>query len=303
MNKVQTSLSDRLASQQRARMRRGSVAFTVFLVSTFSPAAVSFAGDKAREASGFVIELPAKESDALQVVKDIAEDSAVRGTYVYEGQKTLTGAIPAKTSDAFGQWQGPGEVFYKVVTGALAPRHFQDSSDIGTITVRYVVQPVADARTSVRIDAVFVEDGRRKAHPSDGTVEASEGKAIQDKLQEIQLRERKAAADSKRREKEDAAKAVALRERQEEAAKLEAAQSSIRDLEQRLHELRHELELRVREPNTALKSAPFQKAAKLQSLGAGTKVVVLIVTPYWYGVETTDGHRGWLRRDQVEPLP
>jgi hypothetical protein len=303
MNKVRTSMLGRLVLQQRARMRRGSIVFTAFVLSTPSLAALCFAGDKTREAPGVVIELTDKESEGVQVVKGIAEDSVVRGTYVYESEKTLTGAMPAKTSDAFEQWQEPGHVFYKVLTGALAPRHFLDSSDIGTITVRYVVQPVAEARTRVQIDAVFVEDGRRRAHPSDGTVETSEFKAIQDKLQEIQLAEQKAAADLQKHQEDDAAKASALRERQEEATRLEAAQSSIRDLEQRLHDLRHDVELRIREPNTALKSAPFQKAAKLQSLGAGTEVVVLIVTRYWYGVETPDGHRGWLRRDQVEQLP
>jgi hypothetical protein len=80
-------------------------------------------------------------------------------------------------------------------------------------------------------------------------------------------------------------------------------QSSIRGLQQRLQDLRHEAELRVKESNTPLKSAPFQKAADLQSLGAYTELVVLIVTPYWYGVETPDGHRGWLRHDQAEQLP
>jgi len=34
-----------------------------------------------------------------------------------------------------------------------------------------------------------------------------------------------------------------------------------------------------------------------------TEVVVLIITPYWYGVETADRHRGWVHRSQLEPLP
>ena len=189
---------------------------------------------------------------------------------------------------------GPGTVFYKVLTGALAPRHFLDSTDIGTITVRYVVQADDEARTRLRVDAVFIEDGRRKAHLSDGSVETSESKAIQDKLQEIQLAEQKAAEELKSRQENAAAEAIAQRtrqERQEEAARLDTAQSSIRGLEQRLHDLQHQAELRVKESNTPLKSAPFQKAADLQSLGAYTELVVLIVTPYWYGVETTDGHR------------
>jgi hypothetical protein len=286
----------------RARVNRSGV-FAGFLLSTLFLGIICFAGDKSQESPGFVIEFDAKESDVLQVVKDIAEDSVVRGTYVYENKKTLTGAMPAKTSNAFEEWKGPGQVFYKVLTGAVAPRHFIESNDIGTITVRYVVQPVSEGRTRVRIDAVFVETGRRKKHMSDGTVEAGELKAIQDKVQEILLDQQKAADELKKRVEEDAAKASALREQQEEATRLEAAQTSIQGLEQRLHDLRHELELRVTDPNAALKSAPFQKAANLQSLRAGTEVVILINTPYWYGVETPDGHRGWLRHDQVEHLP
>ena len=294
-----------IVKRRRLVIRRGFL-FTTLLLPTLFCAVITFARDKAKESPGFVIELPAKESEVLRIVTEVAADTTIHGTYVYERDKTLTGAMPAKTSSVFGEWQGPGNVFYKVLTGALAPRHFQDSADMGTITVRYVVQPVNEERTRVRIDAIFIEDGRRKAHLSDGTVETSESKAIQDKLQEIQLAEQKTAEDLKSRQEEAAAQASALSERrdqQEELARLDAAQSSIRGLEQRLHDLRRHAELRVKESDTPLKSAPFQKAADLQSLGAYTELVVLIVTPYWYGVETTDGHRGWLRHDQVEQLP
>jgi hypothetical protein len=41
----------------------------------------------------------------------------------------------------------------------------------------------------------------------------------------------------------------------------------------------------------------------LAKIPANSDVLVEIVTTYWYGVETTDGHRGWVRRDQVVPLP
>lgn len=302
---MQTWMFDRLTLCRRHRLGRGIV-FAGIAISTICFAAIGFAGDKAKESPGLVIELPVKESEALQIVAEVAAETVIHGTYVYDKDKTLTGAMPAKSSNAFGKWQGPGDVFYKVLTGALAPRNFQDSADIGTITVRYVVQPVNEERTRVRIDAIFIEDGRRKSHLSDGTVETSESKAIQDKVQEIQLAQQKAAEDLKSRQEEAAAQASALRERQdqqEEAARLDAAQSSVSDLEQRLRDLRHKVELRVKESNTPLKSAPFQKAADLQSLGAYADLVVLIVTPYWYGVETTDGHRGWLRRDQVEQLP
>lgn len=295
----------RIGSRRRHGLGHGII-LAAIAISTVCLAAIGFADDKAKESPGHVIELSAKESEVLPIVTEVAADSIVRGTYVYERDKTLTGAMPAKTSSVFGEWQGPGKVFYKVLGGALAPRHFQDSADIGTITVRYVVQSVSEDRTRVRIDAIFIEDGRRKAHLSDGTVETSESKAIQDKLQEIQLAQQKVTQELKSRQEEAAAQTSALREgqdKQEEAARLDAAQSSLQGLQQQLQDLRRKVELRVKESNTPLKSAPFQKAADLQSLGAYTELVVLIVTPYWYGVETTDGHRGWLRHDQVERLP
>jgi len=257
--------------------------------------------DKLTEAAGFVIEVRGTEADVLQAVQTVAEETVVYGTYVYDKDDTLTGAEPAKNSDLFAPWHEPGQVFFKVLTKAVAPRHFKDSNDVGTIAIRYVVQPVNDLRTRLRIDAVFVEDMRRKAHPSDGTVETSEFNEIQARLHHIQLEESETAASLKKRHDADAAKAILIRQRQEEASTLEASRSSIRDLEQRLHDLQHDLELRVKGPNTELKSAPFHSASKLQSLSAGAQVVILIVTPYWYGVETTDGHRGWLRHDQVDP--
>ena len=54
--------------------------------------------------------------------------------------------------------------------GAIAPRHFRESADQGTIAVRFVVTGVSPERTRLRIDAVFVEDAHRTVHASDGTV-------------------------------------------------------------------------------------------------------------------------------------
>jgi hypothetical protein len=41
----------------------------------------------------------------------------------------------------------------------------------------------------------------------------------------------------------------------------------------------------------------------MKSLEPGIEVMILISTPYWYGVETHDGQHGWIRRDQLEQLP
>jgi len=41
-------------------------------------------------------------------------------------------------------WTEGGKVFYKVRQQALDPRNFKDSGDVGTLAVRYVLQPQGD---------------------------------------------------------------------------------------------------------------------------------------------------------------
>jgi hypothetical protein len=70
--------------------------------------------------------------------------------------------------------------------------------------------------------------------------------------------------------------------------------------EQRLESLRKQVERLVKSPGAPLKSAPFHTASTLQLLSTGTEVLIVISTPYWYGVETHEGQHGWVMRDQVE---
>ena len=279
----------------------GATLVVAFLLVATSFAATPVAESKTPASAGLVIELAATEADVLEAVKAVAADPILRGTYVYDKEQTLTGAMPADSSVYFEPWKEPGHVFYKVLTGAVAPRHFKDSNDMGTITVQYVVQG-AGTRTRLRIDAVFVEQGRHNAHASDGPVETSEFAEIQDRVGKIQLTEQH-TAEILAKQQGEVIKATLLREEQAEQARLDNASSSVRTLEQRVISLRHEVERRTKEEGTELKSAPFHSSAKLRSLSAGTEVLILVITPYWYGVETKDAQRGWLRRDQVVPLP
>ena len=288
----------RLAFQ---RSHHPATLLVALLLVPISVAATTLPEDKALGSASFVTELSSSEADVLRVVKSIAEDPIIRGTYIYDKEQTLTGAMPAESSAYFGQWTEPGHVFYKVLRGAVAPRHFKDSSDMGTITVRYVVEGNG-AHARLRIDAVFVQDGRRNAHASDGTVESSELKEIEDRLRIVQSTEQQEAETARRRQ-EELLGATVLREWQDEQTKLDLAKSSVRNLEQRVDDLRHNVELRTKDDGVELKSALFHSAAKLQSLAAGTEVLILIITPHWYGVETKDGYRGWLHRDQLVPLP
>jgi hypothetical protein len=79
--------------------------------------------------------------------------------------------------------------------------------------------------------------------------------------------------------------------------------SSAEELERRVAELRRRVEMRAAAGGAALRSAPYRTAATLQSLPAQAELLVVVLTKYWYGVETPDGHRGWVHRSQVEPLP
>lgn len=250
---------------------------------------------------GFAIDLKASEADVTKAVQYIIQDEIIHGTQVYAREDELTDAEPATASPYYGPWNGPGKAFYKIRRGALSPRHFKNSTDIGTITVRYIVLGVAPNRTHLQIDAVFVEDGSKRIHDSDTTVETSEFAEIQGQIVRIQREERETAEAQARQQHVRDAQADA-KERAAEVAKLQDADSSLNSMQLRAHELEHDAEVRVIDKSD-LKSAPFQRAGTLVSVPANSDVLVEIITPYWYGVETTDGHRGWLRRDQVEPIP
>jgi len=252
---------------------------------------------------GFVTEFAAPLDDVLEALQEVLQDGTIHGTLMFEKELTLTGAIAVESTPLFAPWKGPGKVYYKIRNDALAPRHFLRSADQGTIAVRYVVTSVSPERTRLRIDAIFVETAQRAAHPSDGTVESSEYKAIQDHLQAMQHAEQEAADAQRRRESADLARQTFIRQREDEAALLASAKSSAQDLEQRIDSLRHEIQRRIRARGAALKAAPFRSAATLSNLASQTEVVILIVTPHWYGVETPSGQHGWLPLDQLEPLP
>jgi len=251
-----------------------------------------FGKKPAENEATMMVELPAPEADVIQAVRQVAEDQIIHGTYVYEKDRILRGAHPTDSSDAFGPWDGGGKVFYKVAENVLAPRNFIASNDMGTITVRYVVQSMSATSTSLRIDAVFIETARRRADHSQGSVESAETDAVKQRLENNQ---------SQRRQEQDEAQKVQQLQDQRESERRTA--SSIKDLEQQVAELRPKVEARTKDAGASLRSAPFRTASTLQALPAQSEVVILILTQYWYGVETKDGHRGWIRRSELEPLP
>ena len=100
----------------------------------------------------FSTEISAPESEVLEAVQEIVNDGIIQGSKEYNQDKYIEHAEPASSSPLFPEWRGPGKVFYKVRTGVLAPLHFKESKDEGTLAVRYVVQPKDASKTILRID-------------------------------------------------------------------------------------------------------------------------------------------------------
>lgn len=289
-------------SKLGAWLRRSPAFFATITLfcSVNSPASPDKSNDSEK---AFSIDIPYAEADVSAIVQSVAEDHVIRGTYVYEREKILNEAAPATSSPYFGPWTGQGHVFYKVRKDALAPRNFKNSADIGTITVRYVVRTASPMATHLEIEAVFVEDGTRRVHPSNSSVESAEFTEIQNQLQALQKDRQQSEARREQKQREEEQAAATVRQLNEEEAAYRAAESSLGELQKRAEKLRHDLEARTQKADTELKAAPFGGAATLVKLPAHSDVLVEILTNYWFGVETVDGHRGWIRRDQVEPLP
>jgi hypothetical protein len=278
----------------------------VLMVLTCLSSPSSFAGAPPKEPTlgpGITREFSATLEDVLQALREVLEDQTIHGTWIYDKQPVLTGAIIVDSTPLFETWNQPGKVFYKIRKDAIAPRHFLDSGDQGTIAVRYIVTSIGQERVRLHIDAIYVENTHRTPHISDGTVEASEAKTIEDHLHAIQTTEQENAEAIRRRESADLVRTTELRQREDEKALLAAAQSSSQDLEQQIKVLRHDVERRVKAPGVELKAAPFHSSASIAPLAAYTEVIVVIVTPHWYGVELHNGQHGWIHVDNLEPLP
>jgi len=275
--------------------------------------------DTAQYGAGLIVNLPFPESEVTQAVEDVVQNGIIRGSKEYNKDDYITGAKALSSSRAFPAWTDGGKVFYKVRTNALDPRNFKNGGDVGTLTVRYVVQSQADANTVLRIDAVFVELFRKTAHASNGTVESSEYKDIHDHLEAMELMKKQTAEAEKAKAQQfaknqrlgaaSATTAVTIAQSAAVPEPLtdmtphpEANKGSAQTLEQHLEDLRRQVERVVKAPGAPLKSAPFQTASTLASLKQGTEILIVISTPYWYGVETHDGQHGWIARDQLEPV-
>jgi hypothetical protein len=311
---------------------RSRSAFFPLLIFFFSFASVSpltaWGKDKRSYGEGLIVNIPMPERQVVQVVEDVAQNGVIRGTQEYNKDEFVAGAKAATSSRAFPSWTEAGKVFYKVREQAVDPRNFKPGGgDLGTLVVRYVVQAQGEKNTVLRIDAVFAEEYRHTVHASDGSVESSEYKDIRDHLDAIeQMEKQNVEAANERQNQLEKKQELAMAEHappvttsppvpapaQTEGPDSPAvasrpssqtAQAPVlagQALEEHVKDLRRQVQRRVKAPGAALKSAPFHIASTLQSLTTGKEVLILISTPYWYGVETHEGQRGWVMRDELE---
>jgi len=275
--------------------------------------------DTPQYGAGFIVNLPFPEAEVSQVVQDIVQNGTIRGTKEYNTEEFISGAEAATSTRVFPAWTEGGKAFYKIRFKALDPRNFKNSADVGTLAVRYVVQAQDERHTVLRIDARFVDDSRRVAHASNGSVESAEYKDIHDHLDSLELMKSEAAEAGKAKESSSRRQQIALKDESGEPApppppvtqpnepppKLaESVEPTTPvSLEQRVHDLKQQVERVVKAPGAPLKSAPFHTASTLQALPSGAEVLIVITTPYWFGVETHDGQHGWVLRDELEMLP
>jgi hypothetical protein len=269
--------------------------------------------------AGLIMNVPFPEAEVTQAVNEVAQNGIIRGTKEYNRDEYVAGATVATSTHVFRAWDEGGKVFYKVRAHALDPRNFKNSGDVGTLAVRYVVQSQDEKSTVLRIDGVFVEDFRHTVHLSNGSVESSEYKAIHDHLESMELIKQETAEAQKQHQQlvsrkllnKDDPSAV-LPSESATAGEQHSADNSPPQVEakpadespeQHLHNLRRQVERLVKSPGAPLKSSPFHTASTLTSLPSGTEVLILISTPYWYGVETHEGQHGWISREQLELLP
>ena len=258
---------------------------------------------------GFYITLPVNYDTLLGVMREVCSDGIIHGTSQYENETEITGAEAATISKAFPQSTKPGEVCFKVRPGAISPAHFVGSNDQGSITVRYVIEPVSPANTRISIDAVFVEDSGHHRHISQGLVETREFREIAQRLKALEQQEKTSQVEARihaqqvEREKYAAESKELQRVLESEKTRLASATVEVQDMQTRLQLLRRQVLARVKVPGAELKALPFLHAATLASVPGGAVVHTLQRTEYWYRVRIAGAGEGWVYRCLLEDLP
>jgi len=273
----------------------------------------------------FSIDVDAPYQTVLGVVNEVAHAGFITGTFEYKSDENLPGAEFLTKCDLFEPWSGPGTVVFKMRKRALAPSHFLNSNDVGTVAVRYIVQELGPNSTRLFIDAVFVENAGHHHHLSDGYVETSEFGAIAQKLKDAEHERLLTGQPLPRNEsssrmqaapsvepaplveprtqvvedaESDLLKAIAAQE-----ASLTQESANMRQLQDLVSEARRSVILHVTAQRAEMKMFPYHHADTVQALKQGQEVTVIVTTPSWYRVRSADGQEGWIFRSLLEAQP
>ena len=257
---------------------------------------------KDRHAEGSLsVELSAPFETVIQVVSETAADGIIRGTAEYQTETQISGAVPAETSTLLRPADTPGaHVFYKVRTGAISPRHYNNSNDAGTVVVAYILEKLPEEKSRLTIESVFVPDSHHGRSASDGSVEACEFTAIETRLKtlaEAKLR----AREQQEREAQQVRIRTLRRKVADQQGRFDALNAEAQQLEKRSAELRQLALVRAKSNSARLRAAPYVRANTLQSLTQGEELDVLYRTASWYKVRTVSGQTGWIYVSLVEP--
>jgi len=280
---------------------RAASLFLFFSLGAFSASAQIYHDPHRKTTVGFSVDLNTPPDTVLQIVKGVASDTIIRGTSMYAKEIDLEDADLAKSSAILPAPPGSGQVFYKVKSKVLSPEHFPASSDMGIVTVRYVVEAVNPERTHLAIDAVFVTDAGHRLYASDGSVETAEYAEI--------ITQIKALEAPKVRHHNPQTVVVPGQETlglqntlADEQTRLAESKAAEKKLEQRAKQLQFDTEGRIRGHAVPLKASPYDHSTTVLSLEKGLTVTVLTTTKYWYRVRTAKGDEGWVYYAFLEPL-
>ena len=219
---------------------------------------------------------------------------------MYRKEVNIPDAEVAKSSNVLPPPPAPAQVFYKVKSRVLSPEHFPAATDMGTVTVRYVVEAVNPQRARVAIDAVFVTDAGRRLYASDGSVETAEYAEIITQIKALEapkIRHHTTPAATSPQETVGLQNTLA-----DEQARLAEAQAAEKKLQEKVKQLQFNTQGRVRGQAVPLKASPYDHATTILSLDKGLTVTVLTTTKYWYRVRTVKGDEGWIYYVFLEPL-
>ena len=277
-----------------------------------------WARTREKAAPSFTIDVDKPYDQVVKIVEDVARGGIIRGTFEYTGDQQLEGAQFTENSRLFPSWSGGGKVFFKFRDKTLAPKHFIESNDVGTVIVRYVVQDAGANITRLVIDAIFVENGGHHGHPSDGYVETCEFAEIGKRLKEFDQQEILRASGNEfssgqqsSSRGDDAApeasgtagsgdlqRAVATQK-----AQLAADTAKLQQLEAQSRQKRAAEFLRISAERAELKASPYAHARVLEAFKQGQEVTVLAKSTYWYRVRAEDGQEGWVYHGSLEVHP